>query len=232
MGDASTLMPNVKDLTTDTCDSASSASQKHHQVVHNFNGSKQHFLTTRDQVGRRDSSASSVQLHSSVPRIVRKSTLPQHADASSQEDAHKREAPQVRSLSLRVHQAAPPEGSVRPEHTPCSVQKIHTDQKPYKCNLCPVEFVRSTHLQSHKKTHMGVRPFKCDLCPSEFTQLHHLKDHIRIHTGERPYKCVLCLAEFRHSTHLRRHKNTHTGEKPHKCNLCPAEFTHLHQCMS
>ncbi|XP_064464908.1 zinc finger protein 239-like [Ornithodoros turicata] len=63
---------------------------------------------------------------------------------------------------------------------------------------------------------MGEKPYKCDLCPAEFIESTKLRYHKRKHTGEEPYKCDLCPAEFTGSTKLRCHKQTHISEEQKK----------------
>ncbi|XP_064463023.1 zinc finger protein 436-like [Ornithodoros turicata] len=108
-------------------------------------------------------------------------------------------------------------------------KRTHTVMKAYKCDLCPAEFSRTSNLRRHQKKHTGDKQHKCSFCPAVFLHLQYLKTHVRTHTGEKPYKCDLCPAEFSLSTTLLRHKRTHTGEKPHKCDLCPAEFCWISQ---
>ena len=43
-----------------------------------------------------------------------------------------------------------------------SVQRIHTGDKPYECDICKLRFVQSGHLVRHKVTQSGEKRYQTD----------------------------------------------------------------------
>lgn len=132
--------------------------------------------------------------------------------------------------------------------------KSHSEERPYKCQVCERGFKTMTSLQNHVNTHTGTKPHLCKHCDSCFTtsgelarhtryrhthekphkcyecdyasvELSKLKRHIRCHTGERPYQCPHCTYASPDTFKLKRHLRIHTGEKPYECDVCQARFT-------
>ena len=66
---------------------------------------------------------------------------------------------------------------------------------------------------------------RCQFCPKEFKKVSHLREHERVHTGVRPFKCDACGKSFTHSSSLCAHKRTHTGDRPFKCDVCGISFS-------
>ncbi|KAI1654669.1 hypothetical protein F4813DRAFT_199684 [Daldinia decipiens] len=50
------------------------------------------------------------------------------------------------------------------------------------------------------------RPFKCDLCPTSFNRNHDLKRHKRIHLAIKPFPCTFCEKSFSRKDALKRHR--------------------------
>ena len=63
--------------------------------------------------------------------------------------------------------------------------RIHTREKPYKCDVCDKNFCWNFHLQAHQRVHTGEKPYKCDMCGKDFGQISHLQAHLQSpHKGE------------------------------------------------
>ena len=69
------------------------------------------------------------------------------------------------------------------------------------------------HECSLSKIHSGEKPYKCLVCSATFTLAGCLKTHSRIHSLEKPYKCEQCLTLFARKDALKRHSSLHSGGK-------------------
>ncbi|CAH2092363.1 unnamed protein product [Euphydryas editha] len=104
-------------------------------------------------------------------------------------------------------------------------KRVHSDDRPCKCDECGREFRQWSDLKYHKASlHSDKKHFKCDFCGKEFARRYSLSVHRRIHTGEKNYKCEYCNKSFRASSYRLIHMRTHTGNKPYKCTQCEKCF--------
>ncbi|XP_055994207.1 zinc finger protein 397 [Sorex fumeus] len=104
-------------------------------------------------------------------------------------------------------------------------QKVPTDERPYKCDVCGHRFKQHSSLTQHQRIHTGEKPYKCNQCGKAFSLRSYLIIHQRIHSGEKAYECSECGKAFSQSSALIRHRKIHTGEKACKCNECGKAFS-------
>ena len=94
-------------------------------------------------------------------------------------------------------------------HSASEEQKeIHSEEKPFKCNVCQRTFKRIEHLDRHKKIHTCEKSFVCKICQKAFARSDHLKRHEKNCSGEnrsfkwnwmthtQPFMCDICCGRF------------------------------------
>lgn len=79
------------------------------------------------------------------------------------------------------------------------------EQPRIHCPRCSYTCTSRAYLLRHVRVHTGERPYRCDFCPSAFKDRSNLNRHRRCHTGERPFKCPHCWRCFNQSSSLRTH---------------------------
>lgn len=104
-------------------------------------------------------------------------------------------------------------------------KRLHSGDKPYKCEECGRHFRQWGDLKYHSTSiHSEHKQYQCEYCAKEFARKYSLIVHRRIHTGEKNYRCEYCNKTFRASSYLQNHRRIHTGEKPHPCVVCGKPF--------
>ena len=86
--------------------------------------------------------------------------------------------------------------------------RIHTGEKPHKCNQCKYISAHKGALGHHVRNHTGEKPYKCSKCDYASSQKGSLYLHMRTHTGEKIYKCKMCPFSCNHNNNMRKHEKS------------------------
>ncbi|KAI2779830.1 hypothetical protein F4815DRAFT_446021 [Daldinia loculata] len=70
----------------------------------------------------------------------------------------------------------------------------------------PTGHIVNQHLYANSHPITQDRPFKCDICPQSFNRNHDLKRHKRIHLAIKPFPCTFCEKSFSRKDALKRHR--------------------------
>ncbi|XP_076991744.1 zinc finger protein 397 [Tamandua tetradactyla] len=129
-----------------------------------------------------------------------------------------------KSLGKRDHHDKPERNLILSTNS-LTYQKVPTEERPYRCDVCGHSFKQHSSLTQHQKIHTGEKSCKCTQCGKAFSLRSYLIIHQRIHSGEKAYECSECGKAFNQSSALTRHRKIHTGEKAFKCNECGKAFS-------
>lgn len=104
---------------------------------------------------------------------------------------------------------------------------VHSEDRPFTCDICSKSFKTSSNLNVHIKMHNNQRDHHCTNCPQSFFTSSHLKAHLNIHLNKIKYKCEVesCGKAFIHLSSFKKHKNFHQGIKSHQCKVCQRDFS-------
>ena len=74
--------------------------------------------------------------------------------------------------------------------------------------------------ETDHETETKSRRFRCIVCGIKFMRSTHLHRHMRLHTGAKPYACSICRKRFSRSDYMLGHTNSHHTDKLHCCCVC------------
>lgn len=102
-------------------------------------------------------------------------------------------------------------------------EKVHLGTSQHFCSTCNKQFHRKIHLQYHKwSVHTENLPFKCDVCSARFRVPYDLKKHKLIHPSSRI--CNTCKKEFDSASLLTEHLKESSSCIGYKCGICECIF--------
>ncbi|OWR48740.1 zinc finger protein 135 [Danaus plexippus plexippus] len=108
------------------------------------------------------------------------------------------------------------------------LQAVHQKLKLYTCTLCPKKFAANKNLKIHFRLHSGERPYKCDVCDEGFICSTYLVKHKQKHDNVKKfggkYVCKVCSTVFNERHVFTAHMRSHVGVKPYRCSYCEKDF--------
>jgi KRAB domain-containing zinc finger protein len=90
----------------------------------------------------------------------------------------------------------------------CVKASSHEKPETFSCDLCEKTFSTITSLKRHKLLHSDGKPFQCEICGKGYTQKYHRDTHQKTHDENfqrRKFACKICGAEFKIHRSLRMH---------------------------
>ena len=97
------------------------------------------------------------------------------------------------------------------------------ERKTFVCVICTKILKSKQVLDTHNVVHSDQRAFKCELCPKSFKLEQHFKIHFLSQhtTSDEEFKCKLCSKVLPQARNLSKHiREVHESANMHQCNIC------------
>lgn len=103
------------------------------------------------------------------------------------------------------------------------IVQVHSDYRPYQCDMCPAKFKRNTGWRTHRKSHLSTKNFECPICHKRFKYRHALEYCLTKH--DKPlgskFPCSLCGAVLKTKHGRKAHmNNVHNDTNRPACPIC------------
>ncbi|CAL8132800.1 unnamed protein product [Orchesella dallaii] len=105
--------------------------------------------------------------------------------------------------------------------------RTHTNERPYKCSICPLSFSTKRSRNNHLYNAHGLKTYpikiptrnQCIFC-SKMIISSGMNYHLKRHIQEKLFSCSICDKQFINKTPLNQHMNTHTKVQGAPCIFC------------
>jgi len=104
--------------------------------------------------------------------------------------------------------------------------EVHSKSRLYfNCDQCPRKLTTKAIWLDHiNRLHSKEKPHKCELCEKRFAIKSDVTLHVIVHTDERSPSCLFCKKDFAHCIVLSTTFVPILRKKPHFCTRCSSEY--------